>query len=755
MFVRDLAPLTEILGRAQDIFKAHIAILPSLDLRLGIILAQKFACAVVGYSEVLSELTHRRGKPESPLEELAKAGTVPSEPILNCLKPLGMIVETLPPFKLLIENGKSSKPKKIDYVLLASLVSFIEKVLEVGDRFLGQLLSSPKYRKEVVKPLLNGPLSDAVVFECWGVCTELLHLSTDPQTKVKLDDGSNKDTCWENWTMAAIFRQTLIFECAGKETAKSPAVADKKNPLSEWVALNSEWCNTALGSSVTIKVALQQMRRVAESSRNLPDDFMFPTLLSSIVCAVIAAPYEPRYETKLQPVLAELAGPSMRAEILAACKKLADAGQNEKLSNVIRASKYAAAAQGAMLAGILCVVDFSPEVTSTAESNSAFLASNSAAMAYLSAFYKVANGADVAVSQFGSEIYQRSAFYFEYVSEYFTKLTGWRQGLRGISQETISIDQKCIELLNAIDEAGILLGTVGSVFAEGRASLFPLQGVVLSHMLQAGGQYLAHLVREVGDRLDEAQDDEDFPKQCTEEEWGTMANVGLDAARTALKAIRVLEQGFSVAQYLPAFVGGMDAVSFAQGRLLVFLLVVGPQLENIWYTELEKTQPDDPIVRKLQALGVDAILATVSLHTDHRTSLASHTVLNAFMNHSKIESLILEIDLPPIVAHLGQIGKFVGDREVAKLALFGQKVMQKQEKDSELYRIAYARARALGQLRCSYLKCATLGKHASKLCSACHVVRYCSPKCQKLDWKGDNGHKPACSIFVEEAKAKK
>ena len=187
MFVRDLAPLTEVLGRAQGIFKAHIAIIPSLDLGLGIILAQNIASAALGYSEALSDLTRRRGKPESALEKLVKAGNVPSEPILNCLKPLGMIIETLPPLKLLIENGKSSTPKKIDYKMLASLVSFIEKVVEAGDRFLAQLLSSPKYRKEVVKPLLNGPLSDAVVFECWGVCTELLDLSTDPQTKVKLD----------------------------------------------------------------------------------------------------------------------------------------------------------------------------------------------------------------------------------------------------------------------------------------------------------------------------------------------------------------------------------------------------------------------------------------------------------------------------------------------------------------------------------------------------------------------------------------
>ena len=46
--------------------------------------------------------------------------------------------------------------------------------------------------------------------------------------------------------------------------------------------------------------------------------------------------------------------------------------------------------------------------------------------------------------------------------------------------------------------------------------------------------------------------------------------------------------------------------------------------------------------------------------------------------------------------------------------------------------------------------CGTCGTKEGKLrvCAACGVVRYCSPACQKKDWK--EGHRDACAQLKEE-----
>jgi len=47
--------------------------------------------------------------------------------------------------------------------------------------------------------------------------------------------------------------------------------------------------------------------------------------------------------------------------------------------------------------------------------------------------------------------------------------------------------------------------------------------------------------------------------------------------------------------------------------------------------------------------------------------------------------------------------------------------------------------------------CGTCGTNGKlRTCAACGVVRYCSPECQKKDWK--EGHRVACAQIKEENK---
>jgi len=47
--------------------------------------------------------------------------------------------------------------------------------------------------------------------------------------------------------------------------------------------------------------------------------------------------------------------------------------------------------------------------------------------------------------------------------------------------------------------------------------------------------------------------------------------------------------------------------------------------------------------------------------------------------------------------------------------------------------------------------CATAEKYdADRVCSGCRSVFYCSPECQRADWKG---HKPACRVATAEREA--
>jgi TPR repeat protein len=52
---------------------------------------------------------------------------------------------------------------------------------------------------------------------------------------------------------------------------------------------------------------------------------------------------------------------------------------------------------------------------------------------------------------------------------------------------------------------------------------------------------------------------------------------------------------------------------------------------------------------------------------------------------------------------------------------------------------------------CASVTCATAEKHdADRVCSGCRSVFYCSPECQRADWKG---HKPACKVATAEREA--
>jgi TPR repeat protein len=52
---------------------------------------------------------------------------------------------------------------------------------------------------------------------------------------------------------------------------------------------------------------------------------------------------------------------------------------------------------------------------------------------------------------------------------------------------------------------------------------------------------------------------------------------------------------------------------------------------------------------------------------------------------------------------------------------------------------------------CASVSCATAEKYdADRVCSGCRSVFYCSPECQRADWKG---HKPACKVATAEREA--
>ena len=66
--------------------------------------------------------------------------------------------------------------------------------------------------------------------------------------------------------------------------------------------------------------------------------------------------------------------------------------------------------------------------------------------------------------------------------------------------------------------------------------------------------------------------------------------------------------------------------------------------------------------------------------------------------------------------------------------------------------ILVKRVKALSHLQCANLECTTIfcsrwEKKKSMVCSGCKCVRYCSEKCQKIDWRA---HKRACRLIAAE-----